>query len=423
MINNLKRCQNKCIFCFIDQNPKNLRKALYVKDDDFIESFENGNFITLTNLNLKDIENIIKYKLSPLYISFHSSDENIRNLLFGNKKNKKSIDFLRILDKNNIKTHIQIVLCPEINDKLNLINTLNFLIYNFKNILSIGIVPVGITKYNKNPLLKPFNKSSSKETINLINEYRKDDIKNKSKIFLSDEFYIIANYKLPEYSYYEKFYQIQNGIGLCSNFIYEFDKEFFKLNKEKIIKNKNNNKKNINDKNKDTKIINVINENEVNYKNINILILTSEYFYKLMSAQILKYKSILSSKLNLNFNIKVDKVKNKFFGGNVKIAGLLTYFDFYNYFLKNNLSINKINTQDDVKINKLNMNIDNVSIYQNNYDKIIIPDIIFNNDGLTLDNKTKNDFLEISKKIKIIKSDGKSIVRELTELLMSNEMI
>ena len=158
MIKKIKKCCNKCIFCFIDQLPVNLRSSLYLKDDDYLESFKHGNFITLTNLNKKDIENIIKYNLSPLYISFHSVDEKVRNLLFGNKNHKKSLNILKILDENKIKTHIQIVLCPGINDGSNLLNTLNFLTCNFKNILSIGIVPVGITKYNKNSLLLSFNK-------------------------------------------------------------------------------------------------------------------------------------------------------------------------------------------------------------------------------------------------------------------------
>ena len=123
----MKKCRNKCMFCFIDQLPDNLRSTLYFKDDDYLESFKHGNFITLTNLNKKDIENILKYNISPLYVSFHSANSNIREILFGNKNTDKATDILKIFDKNKIHVHIQIVLCPGINDGNDLLNNLYFL--------------------------------------------------------------------------------------------------------------------------------------------------------------------------------------------------------------------------------------------------------------------------------------------------------
>ncbi|MEA2016519.1 MAG: DUF512 domain-containing protein, partial [Actinomycetota bacterium] len=146
---NIKTCNNNCIFCFVKQLPRNLRSTLYVKDDDFLLSYMYGNFITLTNIGKKDLERIVRYRLEPLFVSVHSLDREVREVVFGNKKNMKGIENLKFLDKNGIKTNIQIVLCPGINDGNNMRNTLLNLITGYRNIMSIGIVPVGITKYNR----------------------------------------------------------------------------------------------------------------------------------------------------------------------------------------------------------------------------------------------------------------------------------
>ena len=364
----MKKCRNNCIFCFINQLPENLRSSLYIKDDDYLESFKYGNFITLTNLNKKNIENILKYNLSPLYVSFHSANNNVRNILFGNENNEKAVDILKTFDLNNIKIHIQIVLCPGINDGDDLLRTLGFLNNNFKNILSVGMVPVGITVFNKNPLLFKFEEENSKELIKIINNYNVKE-NHKKNVFLSDEFYIMAGQDFPEYKLYGDFGQIENGIGLCRNFIYESDFYLKKLSKNITY-----------DVSPDKKI----------------LILTSEYFFKVMNNQTEKIKNFNQRKtLNLNINLKVNYIKNYFLGGNVKVAGLLTYYDFI-YWYNSQSTLNK------KEFGK--------------YDKIIMPNIIFNKEGLTLDNKIKNDFLNIYKNIKFIDPDGKSFLKEILDL-------
>jgi putative radical SAM enzyme (TIGR03279 family) len=385
----MKKCCNKCIFCFIDQLPDNLRGTLYFKDDDYLESFKYGNFVTLTNLNKKDIENIIKYNLSPLYVSFHSANKDIRTTLFGNKKTGKSAKILKIFDVNKIKVHIQIVLCPGINDGNDLLNNIYFLNSSFQNILSIGIVPVGITDYNKNPMLLKFDKNSARELIEIVTNYNEEYI-NKKNVYLSDEFYIIAEQNFPVYKSYGKFYQIENGIGLCRNFIHESG-YFLKKIITKIISGKL----------PENKIICNISQKEAS-KNINknlyenVLIITSEYFYETMKTLVKNIESCLKKKtLNLNLNLKVNFIKNYFLGGNVKVSGLLTYHDFM-YWYNSQSSKNKKEFC--------------------NYAKIIIPNIIFNKDGLTLDNKTKSDFLGICKNIKFIDPDGKSFLKEIFEI-------
>lgn len=391
MIEKIKRCSNKCIFCFVDQLPKGLRSSLYVKDDDYLESFKHGNFITLTNLSKKDVENIIKYSLSPLYVSFHSADDKIRDIIFKNKNHKKSMDILKILDQNEIKINIQIVLCPKINDGNDLLNTLDFLNHSFNNILSIGIVPVGITGYNKNSTLISFNSEGSKELIEVINNYNRQE--HKTRIFLSDEFYILADIEFPEYRFYGNFPQMKNGIGLCRNFIQESD-NYLKKNDKEIIFCINNIIK--------SKQGNYINKgqtrsNDLKYSIKNsILILTSKYFFKTMNYQTDKLSYFIkTNKLNINLNLKVKDVKNYFLGGNVKVAGLLTYYDFIRAF-NNKTDINKKEF--------------------GSYDKILIPNIIFNNDGLTLDNKTKKDFENIAENIKFVDPDGKTFLREILGL-------
>jgi len=389
----IKRCRNNCIFCFIDQLPEGLRDSLYIKDDDYIHSYEHGNFITLTNLNKKDIENVIKYNLSPLNISFHSASSKTRDMIFRNKNNYKSVDILKILDQNKIKTNIQIVLCRDINDKQELENTIDFLRNNFKNIISIGIVPAGITKFNKNRLLRPYDKITARDVVHFIKKYK--TIHPSSPVYLSDEFYILSEIDFPGYRSYKKFYQIENGIGLCADFMFEF-KKILKQNIEPIARKFCRKKsKPLNLQKEKTKLVN-------DDKSENILILTSEYGYsfikKLFNEAEILLKELLSIKyntFNFNFNIKVDSVKNEFFGGNVRVCGLLTFSDYLNYF----------------KLHELKS-----SINLNDYDKILIPDIIFNKDNLTIDDKRVEDFKNISEKIIIVRNNSKELLKEIYKI-------
>ena len=388
MIKKIKKCKNKCIFCFVDQLPENLRPSLYVKDDDFLESFKHGNFITLTNLSRKDIDNIIRYRLSPLYVSFHSANDNVRKYIFGTERHKKSIELLKILDTEKIKINIQIVLCPGINDKEDLINTLDFLNSYLKNIISIGIVPIGITRFNKNPDLISFDKENSAELIESVNKYAEK--RSVNNIFLSDEFYIIAKKDFPEYDIYGNFPQIENGVGLCRNFIHEINSFISNNNKKMNMTLKENNQTpttNGNIKNSENLKI------KTGIRRNNILVLTSEYFYETMNICLEDIKGFLNkNKLNLNLNIKVKFIKNNFLGGNVKVAGLLTFHDFINAF-------NDKTFFEEKEIE--------------NYDRILISNIIFNNNRLTLDNKTKKDFKNICENIKFINTDGKSLIKEI----------
>jgi putative radical SAM enzyme (TIGR03279 family) len=359
---NIRICNNNCIFCFISQLPSGLRKTLYIKDDDFIQSYSSGNFITLTNLKKNEIDKIIKFRLEPLHVSVHSFDIKIRNKIFGNSENQQAVGFLYDLDRNKIKTNIQIVLCPGLNDGNDLDNTLLRLINDFNYIQSIGIVPVGITKFNKKEELKPFNKKKSMELINQLEDFKNKYKKNKKikKIFLSDEFYILANYPFPVYDSYGRFYQIQNGIGKSANFLVEIEKFLSKPKNEELF----------------------------HYRTVdNILVVTSVYGKQVLcdAVKIIKEK-FLNKGLVFRNKIELMAIKNEFLGGNVKITGLLSGVDIIFSLQRKNLK---------------------------KYDKVLIPENIFNSEGFTLDNYKKKDIEKNDKKIKFICENGESFVKEV----------
>jgi putative radical SAM enzyme (TIGR03279 family) len=205
-------CHNKCIFCFIDQNPENMRKELYFKDDDYRESLTCGNFITLSNLSEKMLDNIAEHNLSPLYISLHSSEDYLREKIFGRPN---PVDKIRYLIKKGVRMHFQIVLMRGINDKKHLLKTLEFAKKN--KAISLGIVPVGLTKHRKNLYqFKMFGRIYSKNLIESVEKWKEDN--SFKKIFLADEFYMTAGISVPAKTYYKGFPQLENGIGMVSLF-------------------------------------------------------------------------------------------------------------------------------------------------------------------------------------------------------------
>lgn len=213
-----RACNNKCIFCFIDQQPPTLRKSLYLKDDDYRLSFLTGSYISLTNLDDLEIERIVKYRLSPLYVSVHTTNDSLRSLMVGNRKPMRIMEKLQILDKNGIELNCQIVLCPGYNDGNELNKTLKDLSI-LENLKSIAVVPVGLTRYReKLAKIIPVNSKLAREVIELIVCWQEIfmRIKNSRVVFPSDEFYLLAGYPILNDEYYEGFPQLENGVGLIS---------------------------------------------------------------------------------------------------------------------------------------------------------------------------------------------------------------
>lgn len=242
LLDDAKTCHNNCIFCFMDQLPQGMRSTLTYKDDDYRLSFIAGNYVTLTNLKESDIDRIIKYRLSPINISVHTTDEELRCKMLNNKFAGNINKYLKKLADSGININCQIVLCPNVNDKEHLDKTIKDLSKLFPNILSISIVPVGITKYRKGLFeMESFNKDSSTYVIKQVNGWQEKFLKQYGSriVFLGDEFYMNADIEVPVYENYEDFPQLENGVGMVSTLIKEFNDYFdtidFTLDKKRIV--------------------------------------------------------------------------------------------------------------------------------------------------------------------------------------------
>lgn len=294
LIDRAKSCRNKCIFCFIDQLPKGMRKTLYFKDDDSRLSFLQGNFITLTNMSDEEINRIVKYRISPINISVHTTDPELRVKMLNNKNAGNIYDRLRKLNEANIDMNCQIVLCPGINDGERLDRTINDLFDFYPNISSVAIVPVGLTKFREGLFnLGTFDKESSHEFLNYIEKKQKGFLNNVGSrfVFASDEFYILDGREIPEYDEYEGFPQIENGIGLMRRLKEEVTNELEKVELEYLIPKK-------------------------------FTIATGVLAYDFMRS----LSKQVTDKIS-NLNIEVIQIKNKYFGESITVTGLITGTD------------------------------------------------------------------------------------------------
>lgn len=212
-----RQCRNKCVFCFIDQQPARLRKTLYIKDDDYRLSFLHGNYISLTNLSRQDIQRIVQDKLSPLYISVHATDPVVRGRLLGRPQGPIVMELLEEFSRAGISFHGQVVLCPGYNDGAILEQTLKDLATLQDALLSLAVVPVGLTKHRDNLTpLRPVDSQVAAEVIEIIHEYQNIFLQSLQRrvVYAADEFFITAGQSVPATEYYEDFAQLENGIGL-----------------------------------------------------------------------------------------------------------------------------------------------------------------------------------------------------------------
>ena len=209
-------CKNKCIFCFIDQLPKGLRESLYFKDDDSRLSFLFGNYITLTNITEHEIERIIKMHISPINISVHTTNPELRVKMMKNKNAGKVLDIINRLNDAGISMNSQLVLCPGYNDGKELEKTLADLT-ELQNMQCIAAVPVGLTKYREGLCeLMPFSKDTAEDVLKIIDKYGDKCIEKYGmrRVYASDEFYLLSGRKMPAAEYYGDFLQLENGVGL-----------------------------------------------------------------------------------------------------------------------------------------------------------------------------------------------------------------
>lgn len=221
-------CGNDCIFCFVDQNPKGLRKQLYFRDGDYRLSFMYGNYTTMTNAGPAILDRIIKQRLSPQYISVHVTDLEIRKRLMGLAKDDFILEKIKLLHDNGIDMHTQIVLCPGVNDGDALTKTV-FDLYPFqKHIVSLAVVPVGLTDHRFGlATLRKVDSAYAGGVVSMIETWQnrfREEI-GRAFVYPSDEFYIVAGREVPPAGYYDGFPQIENGVGIVRSFIEDFRKQ------------------------------------------------------------------------------------------------------------------------------------------------------------------------------------------------------
>ncbi|VEJ35485.1 putative FeS-containing Cyanobacterial-specific oxidoreductase [Aedoeadaptatus ivorii] len=294
LLDRQKTCSNRCVFCFIDQMPPNMRDSLYIKDDDSRLSFLQGNYITLTNLREADFERMIRYKLSPVNVSVHATDPALRVELLKNPSTGKIMDHLRRLAEAGIVVNAQIVLVPGKNDGEALKQTLRDLWSLWPQVCSVALVPVGVTRFREGlDPLPTFEKESAASVIQIAESFGEGAYHKSGShwVYASDEFYLIAEKPLPEEAYYDGYPQYENGVGLMRSFYDEFEQ--------------------------------ALHDAAGNYRG-KITLATGEYaapmFRRIAEAIREKFPDI---------ELEVVGIKNMFFGDTVKVAGLLTAEDVY----------------------------------------------------------------------------------------------
>jgi putative radical SAM enzyme (TIGR03279 family) len=211
----IRRCANRCDFCFVDGLPDGLRANLYIRDDDYRLSFRYGNFATLTNLKQKDIQRILEYRLSPLYVSVHATDPVIRRRYLRNPRAPEIIPQLRAFAAGGIRFHTQVVLQPGVNDGAVLARSLDDLRALGDAVLSVSVVPVGLTAFSKHHLVREPSREEARAAIDLVHAFGDRMLVERGHRWVhgSDDLYLVAEQELPPTSWYGDFDQVENGVG------------------------------------------------------------------------------------------------------------------------------------------------------------------------------------------------------------------
>ena len=298
LMSEYKSCHNKCIFCFIDQMPPDMRETLYFKDDDSRLSFLQGNYITLTNMNDEDIDRIIKMQLAPINISVQSTNPELRCKLLNNRFAGEKLKYIDRLYEGRVEMNGQIVCCKSVNDGEELLKSIEDLSKYLPFMRSVSVVPAGITKYREGLYpIELFNKKEAEEIIDMVEEHQKKYYEEFGLHFIhaSDEFYILAERDFPEEERYDGYIQLENGVGMMRLLMTEFDEAFSNLKKSK--------------------------EYETLSKELcrTVTIATGKLAYPVIKDFADKLMGAFS-KLSIN----VYCIKNDFFGETITVSGLIT---------------------------------------------------------------------------------------------------
>lgn len=290
LFDGVRECGNRCIFCFVHQLPKGMRRSLYLRDDDFRLSFLVGNFVTLTNVSDADIERIIEQHLSPLYVSVHATDPSLRRNLVRKPDLPNITDQLKRLADGKITLHTQIVICRGVNDGAQLERTVRDLAELYPQVASIGIVPVGLTKHRQvGPDIQSVDPVGAGEIIHAVNGWQKGFLRalGTRLVWASDELYLNAGVKVPSAASYEGYPQIENGIGLVRQFLVDTKRLAGRL-PERLP------------------------------HPLSATIVTST-----LAAPLLEDFSAVLNRVE-NLEVRVAPIRNEFFGESVTVAGLVT---------------------------------------------------------------------------------------------------
>ena len=299
LIDEPRSCMNKCIFCFIDQLPPGMRESCYFKDDDYRLSFLQGNYVTLTNMKDVDIDRIIEYNLPRINVSVHTTNPELRCKMLNNRFAGKIMEQIKRFADGGMMINCQVVLCKGYNDGAELERTISDLSQFGDCIESLSIVPVGISDYRDGLTeLESFDKESSAEVIDMVEKWQQKfrDELGINFVYLSDEFYIMAEREIPIHDEYDGFPQIENGVGLCASLKWEFE-QALEFCEDKHVKTP-----------------------------------------KTVVTGVLAYDFIKGLVDTLNTDkIKVCKITNTFFGEKITVSGLVTGGDIINQLRGENL--------------------------------------------------------------------------------------
>jgi len=294
LMDEYRSCHNKCIFCFIDQMPKGMRDTLYFKDDDSRLSFLQGNYVTLTNMSDADVDRIIRYHLSPINVSFQTTNPELRCKMLNNRFAGQALEKAWRLAEAGITMNGQIVLCKGVNDGEELERSIKDLSAYLPNLESVSVVPVGLSKYREGLFpLEPFTKEDAKQVLSIIHKWQNQLYSEYGVHFIhaSDEWYILAGEELPEEGRYDGYLQLENGVGMLRLLIDEFQEAFDELKKTKDV--------------------------EIAPKELSIATGKLAYrFISNMTAQLMAVYPQLA--------IHIYAIRNDFFGEMITVSGLLT---------------------------------------------------------------------------------------------------
>ena len=292
-----KRCKNKCIFCFIDQNPEGMRESIYFKDDDSRLSFLFGNYITLTNLEDSDIDRIIRMHISPVNISVHTMNKELRVKMMKNKRAGECLSYIHRLAEAGIELNTQLVLCPGINDGKELEYSISELSRLYPAVRSIAAVPVGVTKHREGLFdMTEYTAGTAGQVIDIIDRMG-NELKSKHGtrlVYAADEFYLKAGRSLPDAGYYEDYPQLENGVGMWTSFTDEAEDIIKELDAKADVRK-------------------------------SLSLATGTAAYPLIEQTAKRLMAIYPG-----LDINTYEIKNDFYGHSVTVAGLITGGDLIN---------------------------------------------------------------------------------------------